>query len=591
MDEIESELLTQVSRETLWETNSKIAQWVRLSGSAEEHQAVEYLRGVLDTYGLRTTLLEHPALISYPLDTRLELIGPAGETLRTYACLGHAFSASVDALQAEVVDVGAGDVATLSTTNVRGKIVIIDGLATPLAVYEAERAGAAGMIFVNDDHLHNMIVSTIWGTPTPQSAERIPHTPAVSIVAADGRDLRARLAAGSRERAGAVNARLRTHICMDWQTTPILIGELDGQHSDEFVLFSGHQDSWHAGAMDNGSANATMLEVARLLATRKADLHRGLRVVFWSGHSHGRYSSSTWYVDNHWEELNERCVAHVNVDSTGARGATYYGSFQAHSELGAFGAAIVHEHTGQAAQPRRMSRAGDMSFNGAGIPALFMSLSQVPVTPDDGDGVTASFSRMIGGKMPWWWHTSEDTIDKVDLDVLALDTRVYVSTLWRLCHNVLLPMDFQPVIADLRAEIVALQQAADPHFDLSSALERTDRLASEVSRLAGLAGGQAAHPHEAAAVNRRFIALSRVLIPVTYTYAGRFDHDPAWAVPHLPGLQDIRRLAQMPEDSSAYHFLRTQLVRNYNALLFALRQALEICAAAATSQEALWSPR
>ena len=229
------------------------------------------------------------------------------------------------------------------------------------------------------------------------------------------------------------------------------------------AIDQGRRRSWHEGAMDNGSANATMLEVARLLASRKSDLYRGVRVMFWSGHSHGRYSGSTWYVDNHWEELHERCVAHVNVDSTGARGATYYGSFPAHAELRRVRRRARAGHTGQQAQPKRMSRAGDMSFNGAGIPAMFMSLSQVPVTPENTDGVSASFSRMLGGKMPWWWHTSEDTIDKVDLDVLQLDTQVYVSTLWRLCHVPLLPMDFRPVIADLRAELVALQHAVGQH--------------------------------------------------------------------------------------------------------------------------------
>ena len=584
MDPLESELVASVSREKLWETNRQIAQWVRLSGSADERMAVDYLRSVLDSYGLHTTLLEHPALISYPLESSLELIGPATETFCVYTCLGHAFSASSERLEAEVVDVREGDAAALSASDVRGRLVLIDGLATPVAVYEAERAGAAGLIFVNDDHLHNMIVSTIWGTPTPQSAERIPRVPAVSITAADGRDLRSRLA------SGAQAARLHTQVFMAWQTTPILVAELEGQGSKEFVLFSGHQDSWHEGAMDNGSANATMLEVARLLASRKLDLYRGLRVLFWSGHSHGRYSGSTWYVDNHWEELHERCVAHVNVDSTGARGATYYGSFPAHAELGAFGAAIVQAHTGQQAQPKRMSRAGDMSFNGAGIPAMFMSLSQVPITPDDSDGVAASFSRMLGGKMPWWWHTSEDTIDKVDIDVLQLDTQVYMSTLWRLCHVPLLPMDFRPVIADLSAELVALQQAAGQLFDLGAALSRTAQLAAEVSRLAELAG-RAATPRQISFVNRKLTALSRILIPITYTESGRFDHDPAWAIPHLPNLQGLYKLRELPADSSDYHFLQTQLVRNYNALQFALRQALGVCTdTLSPTEEILWSP-
>jgi hypothetical protein len=415
-----------------------------------------------------------------------------------------------------------------------------------------------------------MIVSSIWGTPTPDSAQRLPATPAVSVTEADGHALRARIA------QGRVRARLHSHVFMDWQRTPILIGELDGRQSDDFVLFSGHLDSWEVGAMDNGSANATMLEVARILAGRPEQLYRGLRLAFWSGHSHGRYSGSTWYVDNHWEELYDRCAAHVNVDSTGARGAIFYGHFPAHLELGNFGAAIVQALTGQESTPRRMSRAGDMSFNGVGIPALFMSLSQVPFEEGDTDYVSQAFGKLIGGKMPWWWHTSEDTMDKVDLDVLVLDTQVYLAALWQLCHRPLLPMDFRPVVADIRETLAQLQEAAGDHLDLSPARERADRLASLVEDLAWRCAQVAGEDGAAVqALNRRLKALSRVLIPITYTVAGRFDHDPAWGMPHLPALADARRLARLDPDSDEYYFVRTQLARNLNAVNFALREAIQ----------------
>ena len=72
--------------------------------------------------------------------------------------------------------------------------------------------------------------------------------------------------------------------------------------------------------MDNGSANAVMLEVARILSKYKKELRRGLRLAFWSGHSHGRYAGSTWYADNFWLDLEKNCVAHVNTDSAGAKG-------------------------------------------------------------------------------------------------------------------------------------------------------------------------------------------------------------------------------------------------------------------------------
>ncbi|MEP7198608.1 MAG: M28 family peptidase [Chloroflexota bacterium] len=519
---------------------------------------------MLEAYGLRTTLLEHPALISYPLESRLEVISAEGQTLHHYTCLGHAFSASMDGLEAEVVDVNSGTAADYAAKDVRGKVALINSLATPTAVYDAEQAGTIGQIFVNDDHLHNMIVTTVWGTPTPQSAERMPKTPAVSIIASDGGDLRARMAAGS------IRVRIHTQVFKGWQITPIVIGEIDGR-TEEFVMLSGHQDSWHYGAMDNGSANATMLEVARLCALHRDEMYRGLRVIFWSGHSHGRYSGSTWYADNHWEELYDRCVAHVNVDSTGARSATYYSTFLAHRELGDFGARIITDHTGQQTHSRRMSRAGDMSFNGVGIPALFMSLSQVPVMAES--DIESSLRRLVGGTMPWWWHTSEDTIDKIDPDVLELDTKIYLSAVWHLCHDLLLPMDFRPVVADFQQELRDLQQAASTHFDLHPVMERAVKLAACVEQLA-LHCAQANDAHDIESLNRQMKSLSRILIPGTYTSTDRFDHDPAWPIPHLPGLQGVRQLAQLQEGCDDYHFLKTQQMRNRNAVMFALGEAL-----------------
>ncbi|MCB0125208.1 MAG: M28 family peptidase, partial [Caldilineaceae bacterium] len=559
----------QISTDRLWETNGQIAQWVRHSGTEEERAAFDYVQQTLDAYGLQTTLLEHPALVSYPLKASLSIIDGDDSVLVPYEALGTAYSVSTEGLEAEVVDLGYGTPDDYAKQDVSGKIVLLNGLATPTAVYAAEQAGAIGQIFINDDHHHYMIVSTIWGTPTPDSAERIPSTSSLSLTETDGHDLRNRIAAGS------VRVRLQSDVFMDWQQTPILIAELPGTQSDEFVMFSGHLDSWEVGAMDNGSANATMMEVGRLLAQYKDELYRGLRLYFWSGHSHGRYSGSTWYVDNHWEELYDRCVAHVNVDSTGARGATHYGSFPANRELGGFGAQIIQEQTGQDSHANRMSRAGDMSFNGVGIPAMFMTLSAVPVDPANTNYVTEAAGKLLGAALPWWWHTSEDTMDKVDLDVLLLDTKIYVSTLWRLCHEALLPMDFGPVVADIQQTLQELQSAAGDHLDLSQLQQRADALATAIEKLANSA------PTTADAVvehNAQIKSLSRALIPITYTAAGHFDHDPAWPMPHIPPLRDVPKLAQLDPNSDEYHFFKTQLVRNRNAVSFALRQALEVLA-------------
>src|SRR5438270_717878 len=135
---------------------------------------------------------------------------------------------------------------------------------------------------------------------------------------------------------------MTTRVRTGWMPIPHLVGELAGRGENRFLLLSGHVDAWHYGAMDNGTANATMLEVARLLAARRDALRRGIRFAFWSGHSHGRYAGSAWYADHAWRDLHQRCVAHLNVDSTGARGATDYSVLHATEDAASFAAAVPH---------------------------------------------------------------------------------------------------------------------------------------------------------------------------------------------------------------------------------------------------------
>src|SRR2546422_6087032 len=396
-----------------------IGGWERESGSPGEAQAFDYIERTLESYGVEVERREIEAYISLPLDGRVRL--DDGTVIEG---LTHSFSPSVDALEAEVVDVGDGTPAELARA--AGKIALVRGLATPGKAWAAQQAGTRAQIFVAMDHLHNMIVTTIWGAPTPESAWRIPATPCLSILGADGERLRARLA------SGALRVRLTTRVRTGWTPIPHLVGTLSGRVEDRFVLFSGHVDAWHHGAMDNATANATMLEVARLLGARRSELRRGMRFAFWSGHSHGRYAGSAWYADHAWRDLERRCVLHMNVDSTGARGATDYTVFHATEDAADFAETVVADVTGQRGRARHFSRAGDQSFWGIGVPSAFMSMSQLPKQDTQFGRAT---ERLFGTSgFPWWWHTREDTIDKIDGAVLALDTRVCVAAAVRFCN-------------------------------------------------------------------------------------------------------------------------------------------------------------
>jgi len=255
--------------------------------------------------------------------------------------------------------------------------------------------GAAGQLHISPhEHLHEMCISPVWGSPGEETLANLPQAVTCTISNADGVKLRARLQAGESPRVA-----LHASVDTGWRPTPILVADLDGPDPDgSFVLFSGHHDTWYFGVMDNGGANATMIEAARVLAGHRDQWRRGLRLCFWSGHSHGRYSGSSWYADMHWEELDRRCAVHVNVDSTGAIGADEMRESSAASELAAIAADAVRAETGAEHAARRGSRSSDMSFWGIGVPSLFGSLSQQP-------SAAVAMRQPLG----WWWHTPHES--------------------------------------------------------------------------------------------------------------------------------------------------------------------------------------
>ncbi len=559
-DPLEPALAAEVSARTLMEHVRTIGAWERESGSPGEAQAFDYIERTLKSYGLDVERREIEAYISLPQDGRVRL-----DDGTVIVGLTHSFSPSVEDLEAEVVDVGDGRPEDYARAGAAGKIALVSGLASPGRAWAAQQAGTRGQIFVLMDHLHNMIVTTIWGTPAPETAWRIPTTPCLSVLGADGARLRERLA------RGPLRVRLTTRVRTGWMPIPHLVGELAGRVEDRFVLFSGHVDAWHHGAMDNGSANATMLEIARLLAGRRDALRRGIRFAFWSGHSHGRYAGSAWYADHAWRDLHQRCVLHLNVDSTGARGATDYSVLHATEEAQSLAEAVVADVTGQRGRARRFSRAGDQSFWGAGVPSAFMSLSGVPKQDTE---LSRAMERLVGSAgFPWWWHTREDTVDKIDADVLTLDTKVYLATALRWLNAPRLPLDPGRAARGLLAELESLQAAAGARFDLSPALATGRALVELLERV-----GAVLPSIDAEAANRVLMRLSRILVPLAYTSGDRFTHDLALPLPPLAGLQRVRHLAALDPESDAFKFTRAALVRERNRAVHALDSAVTVAA-------------
>jgi N-acetylated-alpha-linked acidic dipeptidase len=575
LDAAEAALLEAVSADELIALTAEVSAEVRLSGSPEELRALERAAARLAGWGFTTRMLAHDGFISLP--------GPASllvEGLGTLECITHAFAVSTppEGLRGPIVDLGAGRPADWAAAELRGKIALVDGLATPEMARRAKLAATAGQIYINDEQLHEMILSPVWGSPTAEQLALYPHTPAVSVRAADGARIRAALA------AGPTTAQLHTTVETRWRTLPLLQADLAGPADDDsFVLFAGHIDSWHYGVMDNGSANATMLHLARLLAERRDLLRRGLRICFWSGHSHGRYAGSAWYVDSHWDELRRRCAAYVNIDSVGGQGASLLSEGYCMAETFDLGRALIGRYGGQEYLGSRVARAGDESLVGVGVPALLMTVSEQPAS----GGATGAAS-VIGGRsggLGWWWHTPDDTLDKLDPALLARDAQIYGATLFRLCAEPLLPLNYAAAAAELDDLVAGYAAQCGGRFELSAARAQSQALRAEAAALGAdldrlrqaLAAGQAT-PASLAAINAGLMELGRATIPLNYTAAGPFGHDPALAVPPLPLLAAASALAAAPAGSDAEKHAAVALRRGQNQLVFGLETARTVVA-------------
>ena len=361
-----------------------------------------------------------------------------------------------------------------ATTMFAGKIVLSEGLANPECCLDFEQRGALAQIYINPGQAsHWGIATTVWGMPDLDSMDRIPNTPVLAINRPDGEALVAKAKAGRCE--------ITVHSLSDqrWKRVPLVVAEITGNEEPEkFVLAHGHLDSWAVGGGDNAVGNATLLELARVFGRQRGHLRRSIRLAWWPGHSTGRYAGSTWYADTFALDLAENCIAQVNIDSPGCRGATAYTHISWMPETEEFCQQAIRDVTGLPSDGERPHRAGDYSFNNIGISSFFMLLSTKP--PEDVAAEGLYDVGGCGGNIEW--HTEADDILVADRDILLRDIKVYVGTLGRVANADIYPFDFRVVAGEFATTLADYEKAAAGRFDFGPARTEVSRLQADLER-------------------------------------------------------------------------------------------------------------
>lgn len=528
----------------------------RYSGSSDGEKAVDYIVEKMHAFGVDVERMRYEVYRSLPLFATVDI----EDGIQLKKCKGtpYVYSGKAKNLRAQVFFDEASNRKSINAQedpsrydDFKGKIVLTYDSSYNFAK-KAHRAGAVGVLTIWRAEIpHHGTLGGIWGNPEIEDIENgYPYIPFVELVKSDGEKLRASLAQGD------VFCTLNVEMDDSIVESSMPVATIRGK-SDKYVLVSGHYDSWYEGATDNGVANASMIELARVLQEHKSELRRTVVLAWWSGHSDGRYAGSTWYYDKYWKDLFENCVAHINMDICGCKGSDLVGLNTSMLEGEQFGLNFLTEfNQSEPMKPIPMARFADQTFWGANVPFTIMP----------------KFTRRVesGEAIFDWWHTKHDALDKVDPEIVLRDIKVVAKLTASFAITDPLPADLSGFINLMEARLKTIEDALCADFDISPlypyllnlrrtvmSLEKTIKNRSNTDDIIIRVGGE----------------MTRLM----YSYSSRYHHDHAVEQQLFPKLSIAMGRTRENTRSDNYLALKTTFIRQRNRILGQIGYIIEMC--------------
>lgn len=422
----------------------------RPTGSAPLDRAVEWALAKFKEVGLENVHAETyamPAVWLPKTETAEAVVARAGQaderTALRVAAMPFSAGTPAEGLEAEVVDVGAGDAAAFKAAGekMRGKWVLIrsepmktvgdlfnEYMATPGFYAAAKEAGAAGILYTSTRpgrllYRHN---ATLDGS--------IAAVPGI-VVEREGALRLARLLDGG--------VRLRVRVTSVGEVIANasgrnVVGEIKGRDkSKDAVVLGAHLDSWDLGrgALDNGCNVALVIDAARTIrsvpAARRS--RRTLRFVLYTGEEAGTFGS--WGEVRAHRDALDRVKTQVIFDmgtgrtsgfSLGGREDLRPAVDEALADVAGLGPFV--------STPDAFVGTDNYDYLVEGIPTLVANQADVPYLPD--------------------YHAESDTFDKADLHELKTNTAIAAVLVWNLAQR-----KDDPAPRQTRAQVEALVKA------------------------------------------------------------------------------------------------------------------------------------
>ncbi len=449
-------------------------------GTPGGHRAAEYLRTRMQAAGLQNVHFEQFNFPMHNADVARSSfeVTNNGKALPSIAFDVFEGSGNGRAEDAPDVFVGAAKPEDLRGKDLRGKIAFVarDSTFHRASQYRnVAAAGAVAMLYMSEVPGNQIQIGSI-----REKWEAMGPIPTITIGRDDGNSLRCLLGAakptnnggGNHEngghdegprcdRGGEIRATIEVKATHSRGTGKNVIGvvpgknfgkrDAQGKSLDHQIVFGAHFDTWYVGSVDNGCGVAGLLSLAEKRARPATPPEYTIVFVGFDGEEVGLYGGYD-YLRRH---QNDGLLAIVNLEQPSAESDVVNAGFEslvagiARSEIGVIENVLKESQaTGPftaflvAVSLDRVAR----SFGGI-IPTDIQGFyrSGIPTVS------TASFSA--------WYHTRNDTPDKVDTSSLARIVRTFGRTTDRLLTK---PVDdFKEIDAKLwNADVEVISRGA-----------------------------------------------------------------------------------------------------------------------------------
>ncbi|MBI4588572.1 MAG: M28 family peptidase [Candidatus Rokubacteria bacterium] len=519
--DLEEAFLSEVSVENIYRHAEVFSEGIgrRLPASAQEYNAVVYIKKVLESYGLPVEVDSLDAFVDRDIFASLEVLTPER---RHILCESLGWSASTDdtGITAPLVFVGLGSHDEVRGKDLTGKIALVRSgkVWRGGKLRNVQEAGARGMIMFGgfSGHFINNLgsVSLHFGNPTENTV--FPKVPAAVVSYDDGEWLLAQVT--KRE----VTVRFGVRRDRVWLPSHNLVATLKGSRfPDEEVWSGAHLDNWGPGAWDSGAQLAGMLEIARVATKFRDRIGRSLKFGAFGAHECGLVGCYDFAFGKRKKEIQERAVFYLNhVPFINARGIKKTGLLtQSSPEADDFVERVIRD-LGFDKGWRTNYALWDMSDH---IPFILNGVS-----------VCQQRGWLECYQNPYWHSNGADTYRNLDLEdhdyVRNYMTKLNSALLLRLANAPLLPFNFSRWGEVFERELKGIQTRLANKADFASLVE----LSAEYQRRAAALRTAIEHAREACearplrgdpavrldallgSFNRAYLQQSRTIISTLY---------------------------------------------------------------------------